>query len=134
MSFGRLDHIAIEVADFDNRIAQLVDTGAVRVIRYGTGGAGQRLAVLGDGTGVKIELVEAPGVAEPRFLHFAFRSDDVDAAHATLLEQGWRHKFGPKEIAPAEAYTVMVTDGAGFDLQVISYKETSPDIAAWSKE
>lgn len=134
MKFGRLDHIAIEVEDFEGRIAQLVNTGAVRVIRYGTGGAGQRLAVLGDGTGVKIEIAEAAGAVEPRFLHFAFRSDDVDGARETLIEQGWQHKFGPKHIPPAQCYTAMLTDGTGFDLQVISYDETAPDIAEWQAE
>jgi hypothetical protein len=134
MQFGRIDHIAIEVEDFVGRIAQLVSTGALRVIRYGTTGGGKRLAMLGDGTGMKIEIVECMGAKEPRFLHFAFLSEDIDGACRTLVEQGWTPKFGPAALPAAKAYTAMLTDGAGLDVQVIHYDPSSPDAAQWQTD
>ena len=134
MQFGKIDHVAIAVEDFDGRIDQLTGTGALRVIRHGKTGNGQRLAMLGDGTGMKIEIVESAGDKAPRFLHIAFLSEDVDGAGAMLDRLGWSAKFGPAELGAAKAYTVMMTDGEGLDLQAIRYDTDSPDLAQWRKD
>ena len=73
----KFDHVAIEVNDFDDRVQALVnDIGMTLVrrgIRYRTG---QRIAMLGDETGVKIELIESDA-DQPAFAHVAFRADEA---------------------------------------------------------
>ena len=72
---ARLDHIAVEVGDFDDRIAMLQRLGMV-VRRVGSLSAdpGRRIAMLSDQRGFKLELIEsgADGLA-----HLAFEVDDV---------------------------------------------------------
>ena len=81
MTLDRLDHVAIEVDDLDAYVAKLTLTGGLRVLRRGTAVAtGARIALLGDRVGMKIELVENGSATGGRFLHVAFRSNDVDAA------------------------------------------------------
>jgi predicted enzyme related to lactoylglutathione lyase len=133
MKLGRMDHVAIEVSDLDARIERLCKTGGMRLLRRGTNKrSGERLAMVGDGTGMKLELIENPQAREPRFLHVAFRSGDVDAALTSLEEQGWQKLRGPIDLAEAGARSVLLNDGDGFELQVLSYAPTSPDIIEWT--
>lgn len=131
---GRLDHVAIEVPDLDRHVALLVGTGALRLIRLGATRNGQRIALLGDGAGGKIELIEDAGLQGPRFAHVAFRSACVKNALTALAERSWQVKREPHDLAAAQARTALLTDGSGFDLQVISYKPTSPDIVELSAD
>jgi len=127
----KVDHVAILVADVDHRVAALVATGAFRMLRQGTQmTTGNRIFMLGDGTGFKLELIEAPAVANPTFAHVALRVADVDQAQAALVDQGWDHKRGPNTIPAAKGYSRLTCEG-GFDLQVISYEEGSPDMVVW---
>lgn len=129
MTGWRLDHVALEVADFDARIASLVDTGAMRLIRRGSRyRTGQRIAMLGDTAGMKLELIEAQETASPAFVHLAFRVDDADDVHATMLADGWRSKREPHSLDAAQARSALVTDGQGLDVQLIAYEPTSPDL------
>lgn len=135
MKLDRMDHVAIEVADLDARIERLCRTGAMRLLRRGTNKrSGQRLAMVGDATGMKLELIENPDAHEPRFLHVAFRSGDVEAALTTLVDQGWNHLRGPNELAEAEAQSILLNDGDGLEIQVLAYQPTSPDIVEWRDE
>ena len=93
MQFGKIDHVAIAVEDFGGRIDQLTGTGALRVIRHGKTGNGQRLAMLGDGTGMKIEIVESAGDKAPRFLHVAATREHARATRA--LPDGARAAASP---------------------------------------
>ncbi|HVV92079.1 MAG TPA: VOC family protein [Hyphomicrobiales bacterium] len=132
MTVGRFDHVAIEVGDLDAYIARLTETGALRLMRRGAlGRSGQRIAMLGDGTGVKIELIERPGAQAPVLAHLAFRCDGVDATRSDLMDRGWRAERGPNDLADAHARSALLSDGAGLYLQVLAYRETSPDIAEW---
>jgi catechol 2,3-dioxygenase-like lactoylglutathione lyase family enzyme len=135
MKLDRMDHVAIEVADLDARIERLCRTGAMRLLRRGTNNrTGQRLAMVGDPTGMKLELIENPDAHEPRFLHLAFRSGDVDAALASLVDQGWNHLRGPNDLREAEARSILLNDGDGLEMQVLAYEPTSPDIVEWVDE
>jgi hypothetical protein len=128
----KVDHVAIEVADVDHRVESLLATGAFKLLREGTQmTTGNRIFMLGDGTGFKLELIEAPGVAAPTFAHVALRVADVDQAQTALVDQGWSHTRGPNELVAARARTSLTCD-AGFDLQVISYAADSPDTLTWS--
>jgi catechol 2,3-dioxygenase-like lactoylglutathione lyase family enzyme len=132
MTNPRLDHVAIEVPDLDAYVAKLTGTGVMRLLRHGATRNGQRIAMLGDGQGGKLELIEKTTLAEPGFVHVAFRYDDADGARADLLEQGWHEKRGLHELAAAQARTALLSDISGFDLQVIAYQPTSPDIVEWA--
>ena len=54
-----IDHVALEVDDIDERVQRLEAAG-LRVLRHGTRySTGQRIVMMGDGTGNKLELIEA---------------------------------------------------------------------------
>jgi predicted enzyme related to lactoylglutathione lyase len=137
MKLEKLDHVAIEVVDLDYYVAQLVGTGGMRLLRRATAKrTGTRMAMVGDPTGMKLELIENKDAATgaPRFLHVAFRSSDVDAAVTSLLDKGWKCERGPIDLEEAQARSVLVSDSRGFELQVLTYQPTSPDIAEWSDD
>lgn len=135
MTLARLDHVAIEVADLDYYIEQLVATGGMRLLRRAIAKrTGTRMAMIGDPTGMKLELIENRDAAEgaPRFLHVAFRSSDVDAAARSLVGKGWNLERGPIDLEEAQARSVLLSDNRGFELQALTYRPTSPDIVEWS--
>jgi hypothetical protein len=135
MTLARLDHVAIEVVDLDYYIEQLVATGGMRLLRRSTAKrTGTRMAMVGDPTGMKLELIEnkdATGIV-PRFLHIAFRSGDVDATATSLANNGWKWERGPIDLEEAQARSVLLSDNRGLELQVLTYRPTSPDIVEWS--
>ena len=137
MTLARLDHVAIEVVDLDYYIEQLVATGGMKLLRRSTAKrTGTRMAMVGDPTGMKLELIEnkdAAGTA-PRFLHVAFRSSDVDAAARSLVGKGWKWERGPIDLEEAQASSVLLSDNGGFELQVLTYRPTSPDTVEWSDD
>jgi len=135
MTLGRFDHVAIEVADFDAEVEQLAATGALKVLRYGTmRQTGLRIAMLGDGTGAKIELIENPDAVEPRFAHLAFRSRDIRATREALESRDWRILREPQMLADARAESMLAQNARGLSLQAIRYDETSPDIVEWDQD
>ena len=135
MNLTKIDHVAIEVADLDYYIERLVGTGGMRLLRRSTAKrTGARMAMVGDPTGMKLELIEnrdAVGTV-PRFLHVAFRSDDVDATATSLVDKGWKWERGPIDLEDAQARSVLLSDARGFELQVLTYQPTSPDVVEWS--
>ncbi len=134
MSVGRIDHIALEVADIDLFIAKLVATGGMRLLRRGTAKrTGQRLAMIGDAMGMKFELIENTATQMPRYLHVAFRSPDVAQSLAGLVDRGWHHERGPFALDEAKAQSGLVSDGKGFEVQVLTYDPASPDIVEWTE-
>ena len=127
----KFDHVAIEASDFDERVQTLVNDVGMTLIRHGIRySTGQRIAMLGDETGVKIELIESDA-DEPRFAHVAFRADEpaaVDEAEAGLVEAGWSAVNPAHDLAAAKARTTLVTDHGGLHVQVIAYEPDSPDL------
>ena len=127
----RFDHVAIEVNDFDGRVQALVNNLGMVLIRHGIRySTGQRIAMLGDETGVKIELIESDA-HQPTFAHVAFRADAaeaVDEAEAGLVEVGWSTVNPVHDLAAAKARTTLVTDRGGLHVQVIAYEPDSPDL------
>jgi hypothetical protein len=130
MSLERLDHVALEVADVDVFVQLLGDAGALQLIRRGVTRSGQRIAMLGDGTGVKIELIENAQVLSPRLAHLAFRSTDVDADDAALQASGWQSLRPPTELGAAKARTALL-QVAGLETQILRYDASSPDVQEW---
>lgn len=128
------DHIAIEVGDLDGRVHQLVSACGMRVLRQGTRWrTGQRIVMLGDGTGFKVELIESAGES-PTLIHLAFRVPDADQTHSDLIAQGWQDLSPPHELPAAMARTALVGDGRGLVLQVVTYGAGSPDMQRWVDE
>jgi catechol 2,3-dioxygenase-like lactoylglutathione lyase family enzyme len=124
MSIGGLDHVALGVPDLDARIELLVDACSMRLLRRGTVAAtGQRMAMLADEAGNRLELVEVLDASAPVFLHLAFRTADVDAAYADAIARGLLSKRTPHALEADRARTALLSDGRGFDLQVIAYGE-----------
>ena len=135
MSLAKIDHVAIEVVDLDYYVERLVGTGGMRLLRRATAKrTGARMAMVGDPTGMKLELIEnrdAVGTV-PRFLHVAFRSGDVDATATSLVDKGWKWERGPIDLEAAQARSVLLSDARGFELQVLTYQANSPDVVEWS--
>ncbi|HZO27474.1 MAG TPA: VOC family protein [Chloroflexota bacterium] len=127
-AIGQLDHVALGVHDLDERIAFYTVTLGMKLGRIGkhvkTGG---RIAMIADSNGFKLELIELPN-DEPGFQHLAYRVEDVEAAHASLVEQGCKTIRGPHEIGAAKAVTALVEDPSGTQIQVIKYAPDSPDL------
>lgn len=131
--FERFDHVAIEVDNFDERVQALVERCSMRLIRSGARfSTGQRIAMLGDGTGLKIELIESTE-NRPSLAHIAFRVADTDQAHDALVRSGWTSKHPPHDLEAAKARTALLSDGRGLDVQVVSYDPRSPDVMEWPR-
>ncbi len=139
MRITRLDHVALELDDLAPRLAALTDGCGMRVLREGRRySTGQRIVMVGDGTGVKLELIEReagePGTdGEVTFLHLAFEVDDVEAAVEHFVDAGWTCLRGAHDLAAAQARTALFRR-AGIEIQVISYASTSPDVVRWSTD
>jgi hypothetical protein len=130
-SAARVDHVALVVSDIDRRVASLVATGVLRVLREGVQySTGQRIVMVGDGSGFKLELIESADPMPIGFAHLALRVADVEAEQTELVQQGWNTKRPVHELGAAKAWTVLLSDGE-LDLQVISYAPGSPDMVTW---
>lgn len=135
MTAPRLDHVALEVDELERHVELMCKSGLLRLIRLGTlGRTGQRIAMLGDGTGTKVELIEDPSAKVPRLAHLAFAVGDVDDARASLMDRGWEPVRGPNDLPSAKARSALLRDGEGLMLQVITYRDDSPDLARWGDD
>ena len=130
---SRIDHIALRIPDFDSTIALLEQTCVLRILRMGAIPAtGQRIAMLGDGTGMKLELIDAADVSQVTFAHIAFRVDDVDTVYEAMVGDNWVSRRAPRDLAPAQARTALVTNNRQtLDVKLISYESKSADVKEW---
>ena len=95
-----LDHIALSVPNLDEHVARLATAFGIVVELHFEGG----MAVLADpASGLKLEL-SASQDSDVHFRHFGFRSDDVDRAHATLVEAGMESNELPQRQDFARMY------------------------------
>src|SRR5947209_3353303 len=124
----QVDHVAIGVADFEERLETLSSVVGFEVRRRGTYFAnGKRLAMLGQaGGGFKIELCESP--EQTGLLHLALRVEDVRAEFERLVAAGLKPIVEPRRIEPARADSAMVEDDGGWRIQLIHYDPDSPDL------
>lgn len=129
-----LDHVAIAVADFDDRLAFLTGELGLCLRRMGRLNAdpGRRIAMLADNRGVKIELVEAGAAGPDALLHLAFdtgTADGVDAAFAALVGAGCDGTAEPARFEPARSRTATVRRAGGGVYQLVAYDAGSTDAA-----
>lgn len=131
MSIGRIDHVAIGVADLAAAVETFTGSLGLRLIRRGVvGRTGSAMAMLGDGTGMKLELIETPDATVARLLHIALRSNDV-AADSGAIAAPLALIRGPNSLPAASALSALLSDGAGLEVQLIQYDDDSPDVAEW---
>jgi hypothetical protein len=133
MTSTRIDHVALAVASVDAFVERLARIADMRLIRYGLAGKERRrMAMVGDGTGMKFELIEYPDATTPRLLHVAFRSDDVAARIGRAGVDGIELLRGPISLEAAEATSALFKDEEGAEWQFIQYAPTSPDVREWT--
>jgi hypothetical protein len=116
LSAPALDHIALTVPDLDAQVDRLIgDLGLVVKSRM------DGFAVLVDpATDLKLEL-SASSDDEVHVRHLGFRADDVDAAHATLLEAGMATRTPPQRQDFAQMYTSFLAQPGCVEVQLVKY-------------
>ena len=111
-----LDHIALAVPDLDAQVERLLTAfGMVAQIRT------EHFAVLVDSASdFKLEL-SSSGDDEIHVRHLGFRTDDVDAAHATLVAAGMETSEAPHRRDFAGMYTSYLAQPGSVDVQLVRY-------------
>jgi catechol 2,3-dioxygenase-like lactoylglutathione lyase family enzyme len=111
-----IDHIALTVPDLDAQIDWLTSVfGLVVERRF------EHFALLADPTtGLKLELGRSDD-AEIHFRHLGFRADDVDGAHASLVEAGMETTEPPHRRDLAGMYTSFLRQRGGLEVQLVKY-------------
>jgi len=95
---GGFHHVAMNVKDFDASVNFYTDGLGFTLARLWKSESG-RGAMLDTGDGNYLEIFEknVPG-SKGTIIHYALRTSDCRAAHATALEAGGREKQAPTEI------------------------------------
>ena len=111
-----LDHIALNVPDLDAQVDRLVNEfGMVVESRM------DFFAVLSDPvTGLKFELGRSDDAAV-HFRHFGFCADDLDGAHAELVDAGMETIDAPHRRDFARMYTSYLKQDGGIEVQLVKY-------------
>lgn len=107
-------HVALKTADLDASIAFYEKLGMKFYTSWGEGDG--RIAMLDFGDGGILELFAGGNAGEqdnPKYIHFALKVDDVDAAYAKAIEIGAKPKSAPK-VVPLDSKPVKLTLNCGF--------------------
>lgn len=113
-----LDHIALTVPDLDAQLERLTSAfGMVVESRFGD------FALVSDpASGLKLELGRSADDAV-HFRHFGFRSTDVDASHAELVDAGMTSSEAPHRRDFARMYTSFLAQPGGVEVQLVRYDD-----------
>lgn len=121
----RIDHLALEVRDFDATVERLELALGVRRVRIGAlpRDPSRRIAVVRDRRGVTLELIEAPTWyrGAPTLDHLALVVSDVDATTSALIDADSAQRGATRCIHTSPADTVVVADGGGLVVQLGGY-------------
>jgi catechol 2,3-dioxygenase-like lactoylglutathione lyase family enzyme len=110
------DHIAIAVPHLSEQVDRLTNLMGMIVQ-----GQSETYALLADPTsGFKIELNESND-GEAHFRHLGFRTDDVDAAHESLVEAGMMSTVAPERREFARMRTAFLKEQNGLEIQLVNY-------------
>lgn len=113
-----LDHIAVTVPDLDAQIDRLTSAFGM-VIRHRL----EHFAVIADpASGLTLELSRSDDCGV-HFRHLGFRADDVDDAHASLVEAGMETGKAPHRNPFAGMYTSFLRQRGGLEVQLVKYDE-----------
>ena len=110
------DHIALMVPNLDEQVERLHGAfGMVVQMRS------ELFAVVVDpGSGCKFELSKSED-GEVHVRHLGFRTDDVDAAHASLVAAGMETAQAPHRQDFASMYTSYLQQPGGVEVQLVKY-------------
>ncbi len=108
-------HVGLKAADFEASLKFYTEGLGMKL--YTAWGEGDsRAAMLDLGDGGILELFaggNANEQADPKYIHFAMKVDDVDAAYATALAAGAKPKSEPR-VVPVDSAPVKVTLNCAF--------------------
>ena len=97
-------HIALDASDFDKSVEFYKALGLTECVRWGEGEG--RAVMLDMGDGGRIEIFakgENRDRVDERFLHLAFKTDDVDVIYETAIKAGATTKTAPCDVSPVGA-------------------------------
>lgn len=110
------DHIAIAVPNVGEEVERL--TGLMGMVVQGQA---EKYALVADpASGFKIELSESSD-GESHFRHLGFRTEDVDASHASLVEAGMATTVAPERRDFARMRTSFLKEQSGLEVQLVKY-------------
>jgi catechol 2,3-dioxygenase-like lactoylglutathione lyase family enzyme len=111
-----LDHIALTVPNLDDLVERLTTAfGMVAQFRS------EHFAVVVDpGSDFKLELSTSDD-GEVHVRHLGFRTDDVDAAHASLVAAGMETSAAPHRQDFARMYASFLRQPGGVEVQLVKY-------------
>jgi catechol 2,3-dioxygenase-like lactoylglutathione lyase family enzyme len=107
-------HIGLKVADFAKSRAMYNALGMKEICGWGEGDSEIIMFDLGDGG--RLELFAGGGdflSKEGKWLHFAMKVDDVDAAYETALKAGFAPKTAPK-VVPLNSWPAPISINIAF--------------------
>jgi Glyoxalase/Bleomycin resistance protein/Dioxygenase superfamily len=111
-----LDHIALTVPNLDEQVERLI-TAFGMVVQFRS----EHFAVVVDsGSDFKLELSTSDD-GEVHLRHLGFRTDDVDAAHASLVAAGMETSAAPHRQDFARMYTSFLEQPGGMEVQLVKY-------------
>ena len=97
-------HVALSAADFDKSVEFYKALGLRERVRWGEGEARAVMLDMGDGGCIEIFANgEARERVDERFLHLAFKADDVNLAFETAIKAGAVEKYAPYDACPHNA-------------------------------
>jgi catechol 2,3-dioxygenase-like lactoylglutathione lyase family enzyme len=110
------DHIALTVPNLDEQVERL--TGAFGMEAQFR--SDQFALVVDPGSGFKLELSSSDD-GEVHLRHLGFRADDVDTAHASLVEAGMETSAAPHRRDFSGMYTSFLRQPGGVEVQLVKY-------------
>lgn len=111
-----LDHIALTVPNLDSQVERLTDAFGM-VVQFRT----DNFAVIVDpASNFKFELSTSDD-DEVHIRHLGFRTNELDAAHATLVAAGMGTSAAPHRQDFANMYTSYLTQPGGVEVQLVKY-------------
>jgi len=126
----KLDHIALGVRDIDAAIEFFSKTLGYRVGRRGRHGiTGRPINFIWEpGSGVKIELIEAPSQEADTLFHLAFTSDNLEKDSENLKKHGCTTVTATKRNEAAKMWTVHFKALNGYRIQLCRYDDDAAEL------
>jgi hypothetical protein len=122
-----LDHQGVESTAIDADV-RLHEALGLELLRWGVHvRTGLRVALLHDGHGGKLELMEV-AARTGDLDHLAYRVPELPAAHAVALAAGNTEVTPPFRLEAARADSSFVRSPGGGLVQLIAYDPGSPDL------
>lgn len=130
----RIDHVAIEVRDFDamvGRLEQALGTGSARIGRL-VRDPSRRIASVRDAAGFTLEIIEAPVFhrGAPTLDHVALRVRELDATQDALLAAGFQRRVVAKPVDAWQRENAVLADPTGLVVQLVRYDDASDEASA----